>query len=268
MKITLVDSRERALAPWLIGYLGAWTDSGEQTVRRVIPARPNSFVQIILDGSHTMVDVESGERLAVPRFALFGPLTHYRYDMEITGTLRTFSARLQPAAAGALFGIDPAALVDSFVPVCLPEMVLSQLQGASGWAEMVPFADHCLCELAAGKPGPDQVAQAARKLRELHGQAGIHDLASEAGVSLRHFQRRFKAQTGLNPKLYARVCRISHAVHRKQIEPALSWTEVAFEAGYADQSHFIRDFKALTGVLPRNFLRGQHQIVRNPRWGE
>ena len=89
-----------------------------------------------------------------------------------------------------------------------------------------------------------------------------------AGLSLRHFQRRFRALTGLNPKHYARICRIGYAVHRKELDPQSSWTALAHEAGYADQSHFIRDFKALTGTLPSRFLRGQTPILRYPKWDE
>lgn len=266
VKINVVDSSLSGLSPWLIGYLGAESDNGDETVRRVIPARPNSFVQIILEGSHDMIDVESGERHAVPAVALFGPLTHYRYDMVITGRLRTFSVRLQPAAAGQLFGFDPVALVDRFVPIELPGGLHDRLAKAADWSSMTLIADGWLDSLARGKPATDAVAQAACRMRERHGQAEIHELADSSGVSLRHFQRRFRVLMGLNPKLYARICRISHAVHRKQLMPQEAWTSIALEAGYSDQSHFIRDFRALTGVPPKDFLRGQTPIERHPRW--
>jgi AraC-like DNA-binding protein len=67
---------------------------------------------------------------------------------------------------------------------------------------------------------------------------------------------------------YARICRIGQAVHRKELEPEASWTSLAFATGYSDQSHFIRDFKALTGILPSDFQRGQSPILRYPKWDE
>jgi AraC-like DNA-binding protein len=266
VKITLVESRDPNLSPWLIGYLGSEIAPGNDPVRRVIPARPNSFVQIILAGDHTLIDVETGLRSDVPAVALFGPLPHYRYDLEVPGQLRTFSIRLQPAAAGQLFGLEPVSLIDSYVPIDLPAGLFAGLAAAPDWAAMAALVDDWLGGLAQGKPGEDPVAAAASELRERHGQAGIHELADAAGVSLRQFQRRFRLLTGLSPKLYARICRISHAVHRKQLSPEMAWTALAQDAGYSDQSHFIRDFKALTGVLPKNFLRGQTPIERHPRW--
>ncbi len=266
MKITLVETGQPALAPWLIGYVGGDFLAESAISRRVIPARPNCFVQIILSGRHTMLDIESGVRKEAPVVGLFGPLTHYRYNMEIPGDLRTFSARLQPAAATQLFGIDPITLVDSFRAIELPGGLLEQLRATPDFAGMVEPVDAWLSGLAKGKRGSDAVTRAANHLRHARGIISVQELADEAGLSLRQFQRRFQALTGLNPKLYARICRIGQAVHRKELEPQASWTELALECGYADQSHFIRDFKALTGHLPRDFLRGQSPILREPKW--
>jgi AraC-like DNA-binding protein len=266
VKITLVESHRPQLAHWLIGYIGGEVPLQAEPMRRVIPARPNCFIQILLDGSHTMIDMEHGDRLDAPEAGLFGPLTHYRYDMEVTGSMRTFSARLQPAAAAQLFGVDPVSLVDTFLPLDLPGELIAALRAAGSWQDMVEPMDAWLCELAQGKAGSDTVTRAANRLREARGNASVQQLADEAGLSLRQFQRRFQALTGLNPKHYARICRIGQAVHRKELEPGASWTALALECGYADQSHFIRDFKALTGTLPREFLRGQTPILREPKW--
>jgi AraC-like DNA-binding protein len=268
VKITLVNSGRADLASCLIGYIGGEIADRSQMVRRVIPARPNCFVQIILEGGHSLYDLETRQHIVAPEVGLFGPLTHYRYDMEINAGLRTFSARLQPAAAGTLFAVDPVALVDGFVSLALPAGLLDALRAAPSWSAMAELVDAWLGSLSQGPSVTDPVAREATRLRTMRGTIPIQDLADASGLSLRHFQRRFRVLTGLNPKHYARICRIGHAVHRKELEPDLPWTALAHEAGYADQSHFIRDFKALTGTLPRDFLRGQTPILRYPKWDE
>ncbi len=268
MKITLVDSNCPELEPWLIGYLGGEIAGPEGVERRVLPARPNSFVQIILDGQLTLHEPRTKTRQQVPQAGLYGLLSQYRFDMQVTGTLRSLSARLQPAAAGALFGIDPESLVDSLIAIEPPATLLAELQAAADWQAMVAPMNAWLLSLAKGKRTDDPVALQASRLRQLSGNIAIQDLADAAGLSLRHFQRRFRQLTGLNPKHYARICRIGHAVHRKQLEPGASWTAIALEAGYSDQPHFIRDFKSLTGALPSGFLRGQSPILRYPKWDE
>jgi AraC-like DNA-binding protein len=268
VKITLVDSNCPELEPWLIGYLGGEISGPEGAEQRVLPARPNSFVQIVLDGQLALHDQSSGTRLEVPQAGLYGLLSQHRFDMEVTGTLRSFSARLQPAAAGVLFGADPVTLIDSIVAIEPPASLLAALRAAPDWQAMVAPMDAWLLSLASGKRRDDPVAREASRLRLLHGNIAIQELADAAGLSLRHFQRRFRALTGLNPKHYARICRIGHAIHRKELEPETSWTALALDAGYSDQSHFIRDFKALTGILPSDFQRGQSPILRYPKWDE
>jgi AraC-like DNA-binding protein len=268
VKITLIDSACPELQSCLIGYVGGEIAGSGELERRVIPARPNCFVQIVLEGGHWLYDLETRARREAPVAGLFGPLTHYRYDMEVSGNLRTFSARLQPAAAGRLFGVDPVALVDGFVPLTLPDGLLAELRAAPDWQAMIGPVDRWLVSLGSDRTCNDPVAREATRLRQLHGTVAIQELADCAGLSLRHFQRRFRALTGLNPKHYARICRIGYAVHRKELEPQASWTALAHEAGYADQSHFIRDFKALTGTLPSGFLRGQTPIIRYPKWDQ
>jgi AraC-like DNA-binding protein len=268
VKIALVDSQCPELAPWLIGYLGGEIPGAEGAGRRFLPARPNSFVQIVLEGSLVLRDPASGTSSEVPRAGLYGLLSQFRYDMEVAGTLRSFSARLQPAAAGILFGVDPERLIDSLVEIALPEGLLAELQAAPDWQAMVAPMDAWLLGLARGKNADDPVAQQATWLRRCNGNIAIQELADAAGLSLRHFQRRFRSLTGLNPKHYARICRIGHAVHRKEQEPGATWTALALEAGYSDQPHFIRDFKALTGTRPSEFQRGKSPILRYPKWDE
>lgn len=266
MKITLVDSSVPELASCLIGYIGGEIAETGRVVRRVITARPNSFVQIILKGGYTLHDINNGHKVEPPQAALFGPLTRYRYDFEVAGELRTFTAQLQPAAASRLFQVDPVSLVDGFVPVSLPDGMLETMQSASDWQAVAAPADDWLQSLTGGRTCSDPVAREASRLRKMNGIIPIQELADAAGLSLRHFQRRFRQLTGLNPKHYARICRVGHTVHSKELEPEASWTELALKAGYADQSHFIRDFKALTGTVPSEFLRGQTLILRDPKW--
>jgi AraC-like DNA-binding protein len=268
VKISLVETMAPELSPWLIGYLGGEMGETGGREHRLLPARPNHFVQIILEGTLLIRDTQTGESFTAPDAGLYGMLSHYRYDVEVSGKMRSVSARLQPATAGVLFGTDPLALVDSHVPLELPQGLLGELQAAPDWESMAEPLNLWLLGLAKGKRSDDPVAREARRLRQLNGNVSIQQLADAAGLSLRHFQRRFRALTGLNPKHYARICRIGHAVHLKELRPDASWTTLALEAGYSDQPHFIRDFKALTGALPSGFHRSQSPILRYPKWDE
>jgi AraC family transcriptional regulator len=78
----------------------------------------------------------------------------------------------------------------------------------------------------------------------------LEDVAREAGMSRYHFARRFHEILGDPPHRYILKQRIELAKTLLR-EPATSIAEVALQCGFADQSHFGRRFRALTGVTPR-----------------
>jgi AraC-like DNA-binding protein len=78
-------------------------------------------------------------------------------------------------------------------------------------------------------------------------------LAKQVHISSRELERRFREYVGLSPKQLARTFRFQEVLQKKYI--ALSLTEVAHSSGYYDQSHFIRDFKAFSGLPPAGFFK-------------
>lgn len=91
----------------------------------------------------------------------------------------------------------------------------------------------------------------------------IGKLAAKAGWSDRHFIRTFSAQVGMTPKAYGRVRRFQSALVRIQKGKALDWAALAVDCGYYDQAHFIRDFRAFSGITPSAYLRLQQGELRH-----
>lgn len=101
------------------------------------------------------------------------------------------------------------------------------------------------------KTGPRAAVDGAFSLlMKAGGNLSIDHLAKESFLSARQFERRCKERIGLSPKLFARIVRFSKAYRLRELRPDLTWTGIAHSAGYYDQMHFIRDFKAFTGALP------------------
>jgi AraC-like DNA-binding protein len=92
---------------------------------------------------------------------------------------------------------------------------------------------------------------AMRHLLLSDGNIQIEKIASMACLSLRQFERKCKERIGLPPKAFARIARFSKAYRIREARPDLTWTAIAYEAGYFDQMHLIRDFKEFAGVTPR-----------------
>lgn len=99
-------------------------------------------------------------------------------------------------------------------------------------------------------PAPD-VAYVLDRLRTTRGAARVEALAAEVGWSRRHLAARFRDTIGLPPKAIARLLRVEHAAQRVRAGDRLA--DIAYEAGYADQPHFNREFRELVGCTPSEF---------------
>jgi transcriptional regulator GlxA family with amidase domain len=75
-------------------------------------------------------------------------------------------------------------------------------------------------------------------------------VASLACLSIRQFERVSKKRIGVPPKFFARLIRFSKAYRMRENFPQMSWTSIAYNCGYFDQMHFIRDFKQFASVAP------------------
>ena len=97
------------------------------------------------------------------------------------------------------------------------------------------------------------VDKAIQLIQQYNGLVKIKELAVSLHISQDPFEKRFRAQVGSTPKQYASIIRL-----RKLIDtfPTFSsLTEAAYEAGYFDQSHFIKDFRLFTGQTPKDFFK-------------
>ncbi len=81
----------------------------------------------------------------------------------------------------------------------------------------------------------------------------VERVARESGLSHRRLIALFSEQVGLAPKAFARVSRFQRAL--ALVPTRRSWTELALDAGYADQSHLTREFSALGRVTPGRYAR-------------
>jgi transcriptional regulator GlxA family with amidase domain len=100
------------------------------------------------------------------------------------------------------------------------------------------------------------------RLLALQGKIHIADFARQYGITARHLERAFAAQTGTSPKMYARIARFQTALDVKVAAPEMTWLEISHALGYYDQMHLIHDFRKLGGGSPGRIL--EHLIDMRP----
>lgn len=77
----------------------------------------------------------------------------------------------------------------------------------------------------------------------------VEALADDVCLGRKQFGRIFREHAGMNPKEYMRVVRFQRAMRMMQCGRR-DYAGMAADCGYADQSHFIREFKAMGGHTP------------------
>jgi AraC family transcriptional regulator len=80
----------------------------------------------------------------------------------------------------------------------------------------------------------------------------ISAIAGEVGIHPIHLWRTFKAWYGMTPKEYARQAKVE-LVKSLLTTSSMSQREIAAEAGFSDESHMIRVFRARQGVTPAQY---------------
>lgn len=82
----------------------------------------------------------------------------------------------------------------------------------------------------------------------------IDQLSASLCISSRRLQKIFKQYVGLTPSRYKKITRFNRASNLLLNGSKNSLTNVAYECGYYDQSHFIKDFRKFGGISPSEFL--------------
>ncbi|WP_051933079.1 helix-turn-helix domain-containing protein [Massilia sp. BSC265] len=201
------------------------------------PAMPFCGLTLITEGAVALLD---GDGTAAPHWLIFGPRTRPVASSTLA-PLRCITAIFHAPAFRLLTGCEPALLRD-------------RDEAAADWlpAEWQAWP----LELAARAGDPDAQFAWMTEWLAPRWEGVRHALqAQEAGVGPRQRQRRSRALAGLGPAQLQRLARIEDALARLRTGEDTDLAGLAASLGYADQAHFTRETRALTGLPPARLLR-------------
>ena len=100
-----------------------------------------------------------------------------------------------------------------------------------------------------------ELAPVARFIEEHYAEpVSMAEMAALAGVSATQFNRRFQQLLRMTPMKYLRTVR-TQVAQRLLTTTSKSLVEIAMETGYADQSHFGKKFREITGMTPADYRK-------------
>ena len=81
----------------------------------------------------------------------------------------------------------------------------------------------------------------------------VIELSEVSFVTVNTLERHFKKYVGMSPYTYIQNCRLARAA--SMLEKGMTVSQAAEKSGFNDYSHFIRTFKSIVGVPPKQYLK-------------
>lgn len=229
---------------------------------------PNGCIELIihLTGDHCEL-VKGNGRERSPEFTLIGLQTR-AYEVCFHQRVQVFGIRFYPEGIYQLFGVPPAHFTATFenshhVLGKAFDECCCRLRTAGTVAEKLAIAeDYLLKKLAARNHRGNYLRLAPEIIRQCQGAISLESLVQQVNISPRQLQREFKKTYGITAKEYMRLSRLN-AIQQYMQSGKVDLTDLSYEKGFADQSHFIREFKQFTGINPRGFLKEREHFIVN-----
>lgn len=119
----------------------------------------------------------------------------------------------------------------------------------------IELADAWLIEkLQIPKKTDRNVDEAIQLIERTKGNISLRELEEATFTTKRTLERHFLEQVGLHPKTFSRLVRFNGVIRFIETNLDVKWRQLADSFGYYDQSHFIHEFKTLTGGLPNDYF--------------
>jgi AraC-like DNA-binding protein len=243
------------LKPFIRSF--AIQEVAEESTYKILP---DTGIVIGFQYKGRLFRVGDGGSFALDTSGISGLADHHRYFRNLPGT-GTILVFFKEAGAAPFFRqplheiFRESVTLENFMLrselLCLEEQLI---EAPTNPERIIRLEKFFIGRMTQGEP--DKLVLAALALiHKSRGSIRIKDLVQQLHTSPSPLEKRFRAAVGASPKKFASIVRLKNLL--QQYPKTGSLTELGYEAGFYDQAHFIKEFKAFTGDTPENFFRKQ-----------
>lgn len=246
-----------ALRPYVRAYAQRQVNA-PGVIRQPVTACLEQVLQFEF-GDPLLIDYNDGRSEPSGSVAVVGAHSFHRASICFSGQVESFAVFFQPFGLWQLFRLPNSDLRDqayagSDVLGGDVRRLWLRMAEASSFERRVEIVENFLLRKAQSVADQTPAMNAATCIFQLGGMVRIAAVADDSGLAVRQFERKFKADVGITPKLFARISRFQTALDTKLRTPLKSWMEIAHVCGYHDQMHMLHDFHGLGGDSPKDLL--------------
>ena len=138
----------------------------------------------------------------------------------------------------------------------------NHLKKRTSFEGKIRATERFLLELGFNNYQEDEIDLLYDKILTSRGSGSIQELIQTFSKSSRFFRLYFQQRTGIKAKTLVRLARIKHIWDCFNDSCSINFLDMVFAGGYHDQSHFIKDFKEITGETPAQFFQRDLSLVK------
>lgn len=236
---------------------------------RVLPTGTVEMVINLHDDALRVYDGINPERLENLGGSLVCGAHSGFFVIDTASQARSMGVAFKPGGALPFLGLSAGELQDTHVPLdALWEsgaetLRYRLLEAATEKAMFRVLEQDLLAKLACPPVSHPAVVLALEEFRRVPHERTISEVIARTGLSPRRFIQYFREEVGLTPKLYCRIRRFHEALHLCVGKEPIGFGELALACGYFDQAHFIRDFRAFSGLSPTAYLKHRSEHLNH-----
>lgn len=230
----------------------------ENTTKTILPFFADGYPGLIFQETQNGLLVNPHQK-QMPVLFLYGQTIH-PIELVMEGNYKLIIFQLYPFVLKSFFSVDPKSINDNCHDLIQLEDnkitgLVQQLKSESALKNRINLlADFLYARFQAKKQLLDfKIRQSLQLILENKGQLSIGKVCNELKLNERTFERRFIKEVGISAKKFSQIIQFQHTLEQLTIKDYTKLTDIVYNNGFADQSHFIKVFKAFTGKTPKKF---------------
>ena len=230
-------------------------EKSELTTSFILPLYPNGVPTILYKSAPGKIGQQKCSHLT-----LFGQ-TVSPESLFLEEDFVLIAYFFKPFSLISLFGLQAIEITDNPIDLTLlftdrTRILEDRLLDSEDVNTMLQLLNDFIFELVSKERVTNEsIRYASLQIAKHPSKEVLFEVQKELHLTERTFQRMFEKNIGIAPNLYRRICQFNTAFNLLNERRGGKLTDIAFENGYADQSHFIRSFKEFTGITPGDYLR-------------
>lgn len=227
--------------------------------QRVIP---DGYIEMIFHLADPVLSYPCDKKSPIELQAMILGHTIKPFYFEPTGVVDTFAVRFHSYS----FAYFTDKTMKSFVNKALPlkavfdndfsQRITQKILESINTQKRISVVESLLFQKLKKKSMVDEIVKNTVDMLFLtKGNMSIAQILEKNSISRRQLERKFSQKIGLSPKQLGKIIRLQTALRMLLNHEIDSLTQLAYQAEYYDQAHFIKDFREFTGINPKTFFK-------------